>query len=125
MSDPRPPAGDQPQAIEKLVAGLEAGRKHQVLRGLTGSGKTYVMGKVTERAQRYELDKAGDAVVEMVRRPNAAWLDPAIEIVPQGEPDGSFGRRDPAVDFSGRGRVREYEDETGRGTGCGQLRSHL
>jgi len=55
MHDPRPPAGDQPQAIEKLVAGLEAGTKRQVLKGLTGSGKTYVMAKVIERMQRPAL----------------------------------------------------------------------
>ena len=35
------PSGDQPQAIEKLAAGLEAGLRQQVLLGVTGSGKTY------------------------------------------------------------------------------------
>ena len=33
------PAGDQPQAIEKLVQGIKNGEKHQVLKGVTGSGK--------------------------------------------------------------------------------------
>ncbi|HXV27078.1 MAG TPA: excinuclease ABC subunit UvrB [Candidatus Paceibacterota bacterium] len=40
------PAGDQPEAIEKLTGGLKAGKKHQVLLGVTGSGKTYTMAHV-------------------------------------------------------------------------------
>lgn len=43
------PTGDQPQAIEKLVSGLKKGNKHQVLLGITGSGKTFSMAKVIER----------------------------------------------------------------------------
>ncbi len=43
--------GDQPQAIEKLAAGLKAGLKHQVLLGVTGSGKTFTMAKVIEKTQ--------------------------------------------------------------------------
>ncbi|MEK7604134.1 MAG: DEAD/DEAH box helicase family protein, partial [Patescibacteria group bacterium] len=39
------PTGDQPQAIEKLAKGLRAGKKHQVLLGVTGSGKTFTMAK--------------------------------------------------------------------------------
>ncbi|GAA5009421.1 excinuclease ABC subunit UvrB [Acinetobacter puyangensis] len=46
------PAGDQPQAIEKLVAGLEHGQKNQLLLGVTGSGKTYTMANVIARTQR-------------------------------------------------------------------------
>src|SRR4051812_46278242 len=49
------PMGDQPQAIEKLVQGLEQGMRHQVLLGATGTGKTYVMGKVVEALQRPTL----------------------------------------------------------------------
>ena len=44
------PKGDQPQAIEKLVNGLEAGHKDQVLLGVTGSGKTFTMASVIEKA---------------------------------------------------------------------------
>lgn len=44
------PTGDQPQAIEKLVNGLEAGEKNQVLLGVTGSGKTFTMASVIEKA---------------------------------------------------------------------------
>src|SRR5437868_3387017 len=42
------PAGDQARAIEELVRGLRDGEKHQVLLGVTGSGKTYTMAKVIE-----------------------------------------------------------------------------
>ncbi len=46
------PTGDQPAAIEKLVKNLKAGVKHQVLLGVTGSGKTFTMAKVIEKIQK-------------------------------------------------------------------------
>ncbi|MGD2064236.1 MAG: DEAD/DEAH box helicase family protein, partial [Nitrospirota bacterium] len=49
------PQGDQPQAIEALVRGLDEGVKHQVLLGVTGSGKTYTMAKVIEAVDRPTL----------------------------------------------------------------------
>jgi excinuclease ABC subunit B len=49
------PAGDQPRAIESLTRGLYEGDKHQVLLGVTGSGKTYTMAKVIERLNRPAL----------------------------------------------------------------------
>ena len=49
------PAGDQPQAIEKLARGIEDGLRAQVLLGVTGSGKTYTMAKVIEAIQRPTL----------------------------------------------------------------------
>jgi len=49
------PAGDQPQAIQRLVAGVKAGATHQVLVGVTGSGKTFTMAHVIERLQRPTL----------------------------------------------------------------------
>ncbi len=49
------PQGDQPQAIEALVRGLEQGVEHQVLLGVTGSGKTFTMAKVIERVDRPTL----------------------------------------------------------------------
>lgn len=49
------PAGDQPQAIERLVEGVEAGVCHQVLVGVTGSGKTFTMAQVIARVQRPTL----------------------------------------------------------------------
>ncbi|MCU0653152.1 MAG: excinuclease ABC subunit UvrB [Candidatus Pacebacteria bacterium] len=49
------PRGDQPQAIEKLVAGIKAGNKFQTLLGVTGSGKTYTMAKAIENTGRPTL----------------------------------------------------------------------
>ena len=50
-----PPAGDQPRAIEQLVAGFRAGLAHQVLLGVTGSGKTYTIANVVQQVQRPTL----------------------------------------------------------------------
>jgi excinuclease ABC subunit B len=49
------PAGDQPQAIEALVEGINSGVKHQTLLGVTGSGKTYTMASVIARVQKPTL----------------------------------------------------------------------
>jgi excinuclease ABC subunit B len=49
------PKGDQPRAIEELLNGLAAGERHQVLLGVTGSGKTFTMAKIIERANRPAL----------------------------------------------------------------------
>ena len=49
------PQGDQPQAIEALVNGLEQNDKHQVLLGITGSGKTFTMANVIQKVQRPTL----------------------------------------------------------------------
>ena len=49
------PAGDQPQAIEKLVEGIEDGLKEQVLLGVTGSGKTFTMANIIQRAKKPTL----------------------------------------------------------------------
>ena len=49
------PTGDQPQAIDRLVAGLAQGYKHQTLLGATGTGKTFVMANVIARVQRPTL----------------------------------------------------------------------
>jgi len=49
------PRGDQPRAIAELVEGLNAGEKHQVLLGVTGSGKTFTMAKVIEESNRPAL----------------------------------------------------------------------
>jgi excinuclease ABC subunit B len=63
VSQPRPfklhapyaPAGDQPEAIAQLVAGIEAGDRCQTLLGVTGSGKTFTMASVIEKLQRPAL----------------------------------------------------------------------
>jgi excinuclease ABC subunit B len=54
MSDYEP-RGDQPAAIEQLSRGIDAGEKHQVLLGVTGSGKTFTAAKLIERANRPTL----------------------------------------------------------------------
>ncbi len=46
------PKGDQVQAIARLTEGLESGARHQVLKGVTGSGKTFTMANIIERANR-------------------------------------------------------------------------
>lgn len=49
------PTGDQPQAIEKLMQGIDAGKKSQVLLGITGSGKTFTMANIIQKASRPAL----------------------------------------------------------------------
>lgn len=49
------PKGDQPQAIEKLSQGIENGDHHQILRGVTGSGKTFTMANIIQNVQRPTL----------------------------------------------------------------------
>ena len=55
--------GDQPRAIEELVNGLAAGEKHQVLLGVTGSGKTFTMAKVIEQSNRPALILAHNKIL--------------------------------------------------------------
>ena len=55
LVSPYSPAGDQPQAIEKLVAGFESGLAKQVLLGVTGSGKTYTVANMIQRVQKPTL----------------------------------------------------------------------
>lgn len=52
---PYKPTGDQPAAIESIAEGIENGLRHQVLLGVTGSGKTYTMAKIIERVNRPTL----------------------------------------------------------------------
>ena len=49
------PSGDQPQAIDKIVANINTGKRHQSLMGVTGSGKTFSMACVVEKVQRPTL----------------------------------------------------------------------
>ena len=49
------PSGDQPQAIDKLVEGIEEGKKNQVLLGATGTGKTFTIANVIEKVQKPTL----------------------------------------------------------------------
>ena len=55
LEAPFKPTGDQPQAIAKLVEGLESGLRHQTLLGVTGSGKTFSMANVIESTQKPTL----------------------------------------------------------------------
>ncbi|HEU4500237.1 MAG TPA: excinuclease ABC subunit UvrB [Nitrospira sp.] len=55
LEAPFKPCGDQDQAIDQLVAGIQDGRKHQALLGVTGSGKTFTMANVIARVQKPTL----------------------------------------------------------------------
>src|SRR4030042_5502851 len=55
---PFQPPGDQPEAISKLVEGIRAGRRHQVLLGATGTGKTFTIASVIEDLQMPALIRA-------------------------------------------------------------------
>lgn len=55
ISTDKTPAGDQPQAIEKLVKGVKNGEAHQVLLGVTGSGKTFTAANVIQQIQKPTL----------------------------------------------------------------------
>ena len=55
LVSPYSPAGDQPQAIARLVEGFEAGLAHQTLLGVTGSGKTYTIANVVQAVQKPTL----------------------------------------------------------------------
>ncbi len=55
LDAPFQPCGHQPDAIAKLTSGLQSGKKHQVLLGVTGSGKTFTMANVVEQVQKPTL----------------------------------------------------------------------
>src|SRR5208282_442995 len=55
LTAPYQPAGDQPQAIAKLIEGVLAGAKHQTLVGVTGSGKTFTVANVIQAVQKPTL----------------------------------------------------------------------
>jgi excinuclease ABC subunit B len=55
LASPFEPQGDQPEAIRQLVEGVQSGEKHQVLLGVTGSGKTFTVAKVIEAINRPTL----------------------------------------------------------------------
>jgi len=55
LNSPFRPSGDQPQAIDTLVRQIKAGKKHQLLLGVTGSGKTFTMANVIQQIQRPTL----------------------------------------------------------------------
>ncbi len=55
LHSPYQPMGDQPEAIDQLVRNIEAGKKHQVLLGATGTGKTFTIANVIQRVQKPAL----------------------------------------------------------------------
>ena len=55
LVSPYTPTGDQPEAIDKLVEGIEKGYKEQTLLGVTGSGKTFTMANVIARVNKPTL----------------------------------------------------------------------
>ncbi len=55
LHSPYQPMGDQPEAIDQLVGNIEAGKKHQVLLGATGTGKTFTIANVIQRVQKPAL----------------------------------------------------------------------
>ena len=55
LKAPYSASGDQPEAIDALARGVQAGLKEQVLLGVTGSGKTFTMASVIERVQKPTL----------------------------------------------------------------------
>lgn len=55
LHTPYSPAGDQPQAIQQLIEGVNSGEKHQTLLGVTGSGKTFTIANVIQAVQRPTL----------------------------------------------------------------------
>ena len=62
------PTGDQPDAIAKLVNGFNQDKKHQVLLGVTGSGKTFTMANVIERVQKPTLVIAHNKTLALCTR---------------------------------------------------------
>jgi excinuclease ABC subunit B len=75
------PTGDQPEAIDRLVAGLESGKKSQVLLGITGSGKTFTMANVIQRVQRPALVLAHNKTLaaQLYQEFKAFFPDNAVE----------------------------------------------
>ena len=55
LKAPYQPLGDQPQAIHELVEGIQSGKRHQVLLGATGTGKTFTIANVIQKVQRPAL----------------------------------------------------------------------
>ena len=75
------PKGDQIQAIDQLVKGLKDGEKHQVLLGVTGSGKTYTMAKVIEAVNRPTLVLAHNKILaaQLCQEFRTFFLENAVE----------------------------------------------
>lgn len=75
------PKGDQPQAIQALSEGLKTGKAHQILLGVTGSGKTFTMAHIIERVQRPSLVIAPNKTLaaQLYHEFKALFPDNAVE----------------------------------------------
>ena len=75
------PCGDQPQAIEKISASIQGGKKSQVLLGVTGSGKTFTMANIIDRVQRPALIIAHNKTLaaQLYQEFKAFFPDNAVE----------------------------------------------
>ncbi len=75
------PAGDQPEAINRLTAGLQSGKKAQVLLGITGSGKTFTMANVIQRVQKPAIVLAHNKTLaaQLYQEFKAFFPDNAVE----------------------------------------------
>ncbi len=75
------PAGDQPEAIERLTLGLQSGKRSQVLLGVTGSGKTFTMANIIERVQKPTLILAHNKTLagQLYQEFKAFFPDNAVE----------------------------------------------
>jgi excinuclease ABC subunit B len=75
------PKGDQPQAIEELVHGLNDDKKDQTLLGVTGSGKTFVMAKIIEASQKPTIVMAHNKILaaQLYEEFKAFFPDNAVE----------------------------------------------
>ena len=78
---PFEPAGDQPQAIEKLAAGVEQGLRTQVLLGATGTGKTYTIAQVINKVRKPTLVIAHNKTLaaQLASELKAFFPDNAVE----------------------------------------------
>ena len=81
LQSPMVPQGDQPEAINKIVSGLQEGMKAQTLLGVTGSGKTFTMAKVIEETQRPALVIAHNKTLagQLAAEFTALFPDNAVE----------------------------------------------
>ena len=81
LKSPYEACGDQPQAIESLVQGIQEGKRDQVLLGVTGSGKTFTMAKVIERVQKPTLVLAHNKTLaaQLCSELRAFFPDSAVE----------------------------------------------
>src|SRR5215475_2143739 len=81
------PRGDQGRAIAELLSGVSAGEKHQVLLGVTGSGKTFTMAKIIEELDKLRLS----ATRSLFERRDSIIVSSVSCIYGLGDPDAYYG----------------------------------